>query len=48
MSSSPLSGYTPLSPVCCPHTAKIDKITIHHAAGVGSAEISALEQTGIR
>ena len=38
MSNSPLAKIVLLSPVCYPRTAKIDKITIHHAAGVGSAE----------
>lgn len=38
MSNSPLVVYTALSPNCSVRTAKIDKITIHHAAGVGSVE----------
>lgn len=38
MSNSPLVVYTALSPNCSTRTAKIDKITIHHAAGIGSVE----------
>ena len=38
MSNSPLAVYTALSPNCSVRTAKIDKITIHHAAGVGTVE----------
>lgn len=38
MSNSPLIVYTALSPNCSTRTAKIDKITIHHAAGVGTVE----------
>lgn len=38
MSNSPLVVYTALSPNCSTRTAKITKITIHHAAGVASIE----------
>lgn len=38
MSNSPLVVYTALSPNCSTRTAKIDRITIHHMAGVGSVE----------
>lgn len=39
MSGSPLAVYTALSPNCSARTAgKIDRITIHHMAGVGSVE----------
>lgn len=38
MGNSPLAVYTRLSPHCAPRTAKIDRITIHHMAGVGSVE----------
>ena len=39
MSNSPLASYTALSPNCSPRTAgKIDRITIHHMAAVGTAE----------
>ena len=38
MSGSPLAVYTALSPNCSARTGKIDRITIHHMAGVGSAE----------
>ena len=38
MSNSPLVVYTALSPNCSPRTHAIDKITIHHMAGVLSVE----------
>ena len=38
MSSSPLVSYTALSPNCSARTGKIDRITIHHMAGVGTVE----------
>ena len=39
MSNSPLIVYTALSPNCSPRTRSIDKITIHHMAGVCSVEV---------
>ena len=38
MSNSPLIHYMALSPNCSPRTGKIDRITIHHMAGVGTVE----------
>lgn len=38
MSNSPLVSYTALSPNCSPRTGKIDRITIHHMAGVVTVE----------
>lgn len=38
MSNSPLVSYTKLSPNCAARTGKIDRITIHHAAGVATVE----------
>lgn len=39
MSNSPLTSYTALSPNCSARTAgKIDRITIHHMAGIGTVE----------
>lgn len=38
MSGSPLAEYTAISPNCSARTGRIDRITIHHMAGVGSVE----------
>lgn len=38
MSDSPLASYVALSPNCSARTGKIDRITIHHMAGVGTVE----------